>query len=150
MQYFVTRQQCKGTHCYVPWHHSAVLYCWQLLVGHQLCTINALLCFRATVVTWKCHVTLRYTYTANLVCTVNSVFMHATVSDLRLWLSHSTADDSCLLWCYAVAIGKYCLRFGGVLYAWVRASWIEFNNFPTRFDLFSLLYYCRRLYMFRV
>ena len=37
-----------------------------------------------------------------------------------------------------------------ILYTWVRASWIEFNNFPTRCDLFSLLHYCRQLYMFRV
>jgi len=28
------------------------------------------------------------------------------------------------------------------LYAWVRASWFEFNNCPTRCDLFSLLYFC--------
>ena len=27
---------------------------------------------------------------------------------------------------------------------------IEFNNCPTRCDLFSLLYFCRQLYMFRV
>ena len=37
-----------------------------------------------------------------------------------------------------------------VLYTWVRASWIEFNNFPTRYDLFSLLHFCRQLYMFQV
>ena len=37
-----------------------------------------------------------------------------------------------------------------ILYTWVRASWIEFNNCPTRCDLFSLLYFCRQLYMFRV
>ena len=36
------------------------------------------------------------------------------------------------------------------LCTWVRASWIEFNSFPTRCDLFSLLHYCRQLYMFRV
>jgi len=35
-------------------------------------------------------------------------------------------------------------------YTWVRAWWIEFNNCPTRRDLFSLLYFCRQLYMFRV
>jgi len=35
-------------------------------------------------------------------------------------------------------------------FIWVRASWIEFNNFPTRCDLFSLLHLCRQLYMFRV
>ena len=35
-------------------------------------------------------------------------------------------------------------------YTWVRASWIRFNNCPTRCDLFSLLYFCRQLYMFRV
>jgi len=35
-------------------------------------------------------------------------------------------------------------------YTWVRASWIEFNNCPTRCDLFSLLHFCRQLYMFRV
>jgi len=29
-------------------------------------------------------------------------------------------------------------------------SWIEFNNCPTRCDLFSLLHFCRQLYMFRV
>jgi len=27
---------------------------------------------------------------------------------------------------------------------------LEFNNCPTRCDLFSLLYFCRQLYMFRV
>ena len=36
------------------------------------------------------------------------------------------------------------------LYRWVRASKIEFNNRHTRCDLFSLLYFCRQLYMFRV
>ena len=36
------------------------------------------------------------------------------------------------------------------LYTWVRASWIEFNNCPTRCDLFSSLYFCRQLYMFQV
>jgi len=33
------------------------------------------------------------------------------------------------------------------LYTWVRASCIEFNNFPTRYELFSLLHYCRQLYI---
>ena len=37
-----------------------------------------------------------------------------------------------------------------ILYSWVRASWIEFNNCPTIWDLFSLLHFCRQLYMFRV
>ena len=37
-----------------------------------------------------------------------------------------------------------------VLYVWVRASWIEFDKCPTRCDLFSLLYFCRQLYTFRV
>ena len=36
------------------------------------------------------------------------------------------------------------------LYTWVRASWMEFNNCPPRCDLFSLLHFCRQLYMFRV
>ena len=36
------------------------------------------------------------------------------------------------------------------LYAWVRASWIEFNNWPTRCNLFSFLHFCRQLYMFQV
>jgi len=36
------------------------------------------------------------------------------------------------------------------IYTWVRASWIEFNNCPTRCDLFSLLHFCRQLYMFQV
>jgi len=36
------------------------------------------------------------------------------------------------------------------LYTCVRAQWIEFNNSPTRCDLFSLLHFCRQLYMFRV
>ena len=35
-------------------------------------------------------------------------------------------------------------------YTWVRASWIESNNCPTRCDLFSLLHFCRQLYTFRV
>jgi len=35
-----------------------------------------------------------------------------------------------------------------ILYTWARASWIEFNNYPTRCDLFSLLYFCGQLYMF--
>jgi hypothetical protein len=35
-------------------------------------------------------------------------------------------------------------------YTWVRASWIKFNNCPTRCDLFSLLYFCRQLYTFQV
>ena len=37
-----------------------------------------------------------------------------------------------------------------LLYAWVRASWIEFNNCSTRCDLFSSLHFCRQLYMFQV
>ena len=37
-----------------------------------------------------------------------------------------------------------------ILYTLVRASWIECNNCPTRRDLFSLLYFCRQLYIFRV
>ena len=37
-----------------------------------------------------------------------------------------------------------------ILYTLVRASWIKFNNCPTRCELFSLLYFCRQLYMFRV
>ena len=37
-----------------------------------------------------------------------------------------------------------------VLYTLVRASWIKFNNCPTRCDLFSLLYFCRQLYVFQV
>ena len=37
-----------------------------------------------------------------------------------------------------------------VLCTWVHALWIEFNNCPTRCDLFSLLHFCRQLYMFRV
>jgi len=37
-----------------------------------------------------------------------------------------------------------------ILYTWVCAPWIEFNNCPTRCDLFSLLYFCRQLCMFRV
>jgi len=32
---------------------------------------------------------------------------------------------------------------------WIRALWIKFNNCPTRCDLFSLLYFCRQLYVFR-
>jgi len=37
------------------------------------------------------------------------------------------------------------------LYTWVHASWIfYFNNCPTRCGLFSLLHFCRQLYMFRV
>ena len=37
-----------------------------------------------------------------------------------------------------------------ILYTWVRASWNEFNNCPTICDLFSLLHFCRQLYIFRV
>ena len=36
---------------------------------------------------------------------------------------------------------------GDVWLLWVLP---EFNNFPTRCDLFSLLYFCRQLYMFRL
>ena len=36
------------------------------------------------------------------------------------------------------------------IYTWVRVTWIEFNNYPTRCDIFSLLCFCRQLYMFRV
>jgi len=35
------------------------------------------------------------------------------------------------------------------LYTWVRAKLIEFNNCPTRCGFFSLLHFCRQLYMFR-
>jgi len=37
-----------------------------------------------------------------------------------------------------------------LLYTWIRALWIEFNKYPTRCDLFSLLYFCKQLYMFWV
>ena len=37
-----------------------------------------------------------------------------------------------------------------IIYRRVRASWIELYNFPTKCELFSLLRYCRQLYMFRV
>ena len=38
-----------------------------------------------------------------------------------------------------------------LLYSWVRASWIKFNNCPTGCaTVFSLLYFCRPLYMFRL
>ena len=36
------------------------------------------------------------------------------------------------------------------IYTWVHALWIEFNSCPTRCDLFSLLHFCRQLYMFQV
>ena len=45
---------------------------------------------------------------------------------------------------------KVSISFIVTLYTWVRALWIEFNNCPTRWDLFSLLHFCRQLYMFRV
>jgi len=51
----------------------------------------------------------------------------------------------------ALLVSEFPLEtFDTFLYIWVRASWIEFNNFPTRCDLFSLLHFCRQLYMFRV
>jgi len=53
----------------------------------------------------------------------------------RHWNYHRWHATKCLEW---------------ILYIWVRASWIKFNNCPTRYDLFSLLHYCRQLYMFRV
>ena len=58
----------------------------------------------------------------------------------------SNREAQCLL------RGTICTftRNTGFLYTWVRASWIEFNNCPTRCDLFSLLHFCRQLYMFRV
>jgi len=46
--------------------------------------------------------------------------------------------------------GIFSWIFIKILYTWVRASWIEFNNFPTRCNLFSLLHFCRQLYMLRV
>ena len=45
---------------------------------------------------------------------------------------------------------KICKNNGYFFFTWVRASWIEFNNCPTRSDLFSLLHFCRQLYMFQV
>ena len=36
-----------------------------------------------------------------------------------------------------------------ILYTRDRASWIKFNNCPTRCDLFGLLHVCRQFYMFR-
>ena len=44
----------------------------------------------------------------------------------------------------------YWWRFPWILYTWGRAAWTEFNNCPKRCDLFSLLHFCRQLYMFRV
>jgi hypothetical protein len=38
----------------------------------------------------------------------------------------------------------------GILYTQVHASWVEFNNCSKRCGLFSLLHYCRQLYMFQV
>jgi len=43
-----------------------------------------------------------------------------------------------------------CLHYNIYIYTWVHASWIEYNNWPTRCNLFSLLHFCRQLYMFRV
>ena len=42
------------------------------------------------------------------------------------------------------------IRVVNILYSWIRASWIKFYNCPTRCHLFSLLHFCRQLYMFRV
>ena len=50
--------------------------------------------------------------------------------------------------CWVVT--KHFQGFNNCPYTWVRASWIEFNNCPKRCDLFSLLHFCRQLYMFRV
>ena len=47
-------------------------------------------------------------------------------------------------------LAKKKTKISSLLYTWFRASWIEFNNCPTRCDLFSLLHFCRQLYMFRV
>ena len=57
----------------------------------------------------------------------------------------SAPDDRANLWCQSLLI---CCQW--ILYTWVRASWIEFNICPTRWDLFSLLHFCRQLYTFRV
>ena len=48
----------------------------------------------------------------------------------------------------------HCEECWSVLYAVITLKfelfWIEFNNCPTRWDLFSLLDFCRQLYMFWV
>jgi len=79
------------------------------------------------------------------------------------YLCYYTQPLSCL-WHHQTLFPVVHLSFAGViciiiiiyLYTqpffllWVCALWTKFNNCPTRCDLFSLLHFCRQLYMFRV
>ena len=54
------------------------------------------------------------------------------------------------LFCFILWLAVRGMKQWFFLYTWVRALWIEFNNCPTRCDLYSLLNFCRQLYTFRV
>jgi len=69
--------------------------------------------------------------------------------------THLVVPDSCVcsivfFWCFWFGKALLPVWCQWILYTWVRASWIELNECPTRCDLFSLLHFCIQLYMFRL
>jgi len=64
-----------------------------------------------------------------------------------LWPSYPSLEWTNVHWGIGI---PQPVKWLTTLHTWVRASWIEFNNCPTRCDLFSLLHFCRQLYIFRV
>ena len=102
--------------------------CWQYLDPRIIFTENAMKV--------KCGVVSRYRY-----CTHDTIYWS---TKRRKCASVKYVQEN---WWKSNFRCKQRKRF---LYIRVRASWIEFNNCPTRCDLFSLLHFCRQLYMFRV
>ena len=95
---------------------------------------------------------------SNLTCTVWQIISNAAGNLSLFWISWRVPVANlkatlCILAASSLAqiyMTLVCQKWGNLLYTWVRASWIEFNNCPTRCNLFSLSHFCRQLYMFRV
>ena len=63
------------------------------------------------------------------------------------WLNKVPARDE---WHWNSKYTHLCYRLAYFInILWLNLILIEFNNCPTRCNLFSLLYFCRQLYMFR-
>jgi len=77
------------------------------------------------------------------------VFMSSCLQVIVLYLNHWRQQIT-FSWCNCTNHSERYEMLVIILYTWVRASWIGFNNFPTRCDLFSLLHFYRQLYMFWV
>jgi len=76
-------------------------------------------------------------------------FMSSCLQVVVLYLNHWRQQIT-FWWCNCTNHSERYEMLVIILYTWVRASWMEFNNFPTRCDLLSLLHFYRQLYMFQV